>query len=363
MRTGNFTWDNQITQLLQTQYPIIQAPMFGVASPQMVAAAGEIGVLGTLPLGDLPASKCVELIRATKQLTPHPFAVNVFLNPLPERTAELEHQYARTKQFVEELAQKSNLTVNLASYDEVHYTDYRDQVDAIIAEGCTIVSFTFGVFDDPTIAKLKAHHIVLIGTCTSVEEAKVLEQKGIDLICVQGIEAGGHQGTFLSETLPKIGGLSLLAQVADAVQVPLIYAGGLYNAKTILAAKTLGAQGFAIGSLLMGSQESNLAEFEKEALRQAKASDLVLTKSFSGRYARGLNNTFTKQLDHTDYILPYPFQNKLTVELRRVAKQNEDPQFLSLWTGQSQGPYSGASIKTILTQLIHEVETHSPTTD
>ncbi|MGG5577973.1 NAD(P)H-dependent flavin oxidoreductase [Myroides sp. C15-4] len=362
MHTGNFTWDNRITQLLQTKYPIIQAPMFGVATPKMVAAAGEIGVLGTLPLGDLPASKCVELIRATKQLTSHPFAVNVFLNSLPERTAALERQYTRTKQFIEELAQKSNITVNLASYDDVHYTDYRDQVDAIIAEGCKIVSFTFGVFDDSTIAKLKANHIVLIGTCTSVEEAKVLEEKGIDLICVQGIEAGGHQGTFLSETLPKIGGLSLLAQVSDAVHTPLIYAGGLYNAKTILAAKTLGAQGFAIGSLLMGSQESNLAEFEKEALRQAKASDLVLTKSFSGRYARGLNNTFTKQLDHTHYILPYPFQNKLTLELRRVAKQNEDPQFLSLWTGQSQSSYSGASIKAILIQLIHEVETYNPPT-
>lgn len=363
MRTGNFTWDNKITQLLQTQYPIIQAPMFGVATPQMVAAAGAIGVLGTLPLGDLPASKCVELIRATKQLTSLPFAVNVFLNPLPERTAELEHQYTRTREFIEDLAEKSNLTVTLAPYDEVHYTDYRDQVDAIIAEGCKIVSFTFGVFDETTIAKLKDHQILLIGTCTSVEEAKVLEAKGIDLICVQGIEAGGHQGTFLSESLPKIGGLSLLAQVSDAVNVPLIYAGGLYNAKTILATKTLGAQGFAIGSLLMGSQESNLAEFEKEALRQAKAEDLVLTKSFSGRYARGLNNTFTKHLDHTDYILPYPFQNKLTIELRRVAKQNEDPQFLSLWTGQSRGSYSGASIKEILTQLIHEVETQASTID
>ncbi|WP_410877586.1 NAD(P)H-dependent flavin oxidoreductase [Myroides sp. DW712] len=356
MRIENFTWNNQITQHLHTQYPIIQAPMFGVVTPQMVAAAGEIGVLGTLPLGDLPPAICVKLIQTTKQLTNKPFAVNIFLNPLPERTEELKQRYARCKTYVEHLAKQYNLEVALAEYEEVHYTDYREQVDAIIAEGCKIVSFTFGVFDNATIAKMKQKDITLIGTCTSVAEAQALEEKGIDIICVQGIEAGGHQGTFLTETLPEIGGLSLLARVYEAVQVPLIYAGGLYNAKTVLAARTLGAQGFAFGSILMGSQESNLAEFEKEALRQAQESDLVLTKSFSGRYARGLRNTFTQQLDHSDYILPYPFQNKLTLELRKIAKQKENTAFLSLWTGQSRGPYSGASIKEILTHIIKEVE-------
>ena len=356
MSKDTFTWSNDVTALLHTPYPIIQAPMFGVATPKMVAAATEAGALGTLPLGDLPPAKCIELIRATKQLTDRPFAVNVFLNPLPQRTADLQKQYERTKEYIEDLALKSNLTVHLATYDQVVYTDYRDQVNAIIAEGCKIVSFTFGVFDEVTIAKLKQYGILLIGTCTSVAEAQILEEKGIDMICVQGIEAGGHQGTFLTERLPQIGGLSLLAKVKDAVQTPLIYAGGLYNASTILAAKTLGAQGFALGSLLMGSEESNLAEFEKEALRNAKEEDLVLTKSFSGRYARGLGNSFTKQLDHSDYILPYPFQNKLTVGLRIAARSNENLQFSSLWTGQSRGPYSGASTKVILSQLIQEVE-------
>lgn len=358
MSTNTFSWKNNITTLLSIPYPIIQAPMFGVATPQMVAAAGEIGVLGTLPLGDLPAVKCRELIQQTKQLTSHPFAVNVFLNPLPERTAELKNQYTRTKQYLEDFAKQANLDVQLADYDQVVYTDYRDQVDAIIAEGCQIVSFTFGVFDEATIAKLKQHGVILIGTATSVAEAQLLEQKGIDIICVQGIEAGGHQGTFLRETLPEIGGLSLLAKVYETVKTPLIYAGGLYNASTLLAVKTLGAQGFALGSLLMGSEESNLAEFEKEALRQATEDQLVLTKSFSGRYARGLRNTFTQKLDHSDYILPYPFQNKLTVGFRIAAKKKEDAQFLSLWTGQSRGPYPSASIKVILTQLIQDVEAY-----
>lgn len=359
MLKGPFTWKNQITQLLKTQYPIVQAPMFGVSTPQMVAAAANMNILGTLPLGDLPASKCIELIRKTKQLTEKPFAVNLFLHPLPERTPELKERYNRTKHYIEDLAKQSNLDVTLTDYDQIVFTDYRDQVEAIIAEGCNIVSFTFGVFDDDTIAFMKQKGILLIGTCTSVAEAKVLEEKGIDIICVQGFEAGGHQGTFLSQTLPKVGGFSLLPRVYDAVKVPIIYAGGLYNARTILAAKTLGAQGFVIGSLLMGSEESNLAEFEKEALRHNKADGrLVITKSFSGRYARGLNTLFSEQLDASDYILPYPLQNKLTSELRRVAKEAQNTEYLSLWTGQSLGPYHGASIKTILTKLIQEVETY-----
>src|SRR5204863_1320744 len=109
---------------------------------------------------------------------------------------------------------------------------------------------------------------------------------------------------------------------------PIIYAGGIYNAKTLLASKILGASGFQIGSLLLGSLESGLKDFEKERLRKVDEADIVLAKSFSGRFARGIKNTFINATEQTEFVLPYPYQNKLTNELRRVAKAGKNTNFL-----------------------------------
>lgn len=349
-------WTNDITRLLGIKYPIIQAPMFAVTTPEMVAAASQADALGSLALGDLPAEKCVEAIRATKKATNKPFAVNVFVNAIPEISGTLRTQYDSTKRFIEELAEQYHLEVVLPDIDEIKPTDYHDQIEAIISERCKIVSFTFGNLDASAIQKLKTNGIIVIGTCTSVEEAKTLEQAGIDLICVQGIEAGGHRGSFTDDNIPQIGGLSLLSQVHDSVNAPLIYAGGIYNAKTLLAAKTLGAKGFQIGSMLLGSVESALQEFEKQRLRNARESDIVLSKSFTGRYARGINNAFIKAVENTAHILPYPYQNKLTAGLRKAAKANGSADFVSIWAGQSINTYSGVSTTEIITELIKAVE-------
>jgi nitronate monooxygenase len=348
-------WKNEITKKLGTHYPIVQAPMFGVTTPEMVAAAAKAGCLGSLPLGDLTTEKCVELIRATKKISPTPFAVNLFVNLIPEITPDIRAKYIHAKSFIEKLADQHDLRVNLPNLDDLKLFTYHEQVDAIINEGCKIVSFTFGNLDNATIAKFKSNGITLIGTCTSAEEALTLEQSGIDIICVQGLEAGGHRGSFTND-IPKIGGFSLLSQVFDVVKVPLIYAGGIYNARTLLASKMLGAQGFQIGSLLLCSVESAFKEFEKQQLRNVGESDIVLTKSFSGRYARGIRNTFIHNIEDTDYILPYPLQNKLTGELRRIAKVNNNADFVSIWVGQSINKFSGESTTDILRKLISEVE-------
>ena len=235
-------------------------------------------------------------------------------------------------------------------------TDYKDQIAAIIASKCKIVSFTFGNLDSQSIALLKENGTVLIGTCTSLAEALLLEASGIDIICVQGLEAGGHRGSFQATVIPQIGGLSLLSQVYDHVNKPLIYAGGIYNARTLLAAQQLGAAGFQVGSLFLKSRESALLDFEKQHLSQVKESDIVLTRSFSGRFTRAITNTFIKTVDGTDYILPYPYQNKLTNALRRAAKAKGNTDFVGIWVGQSIHSYRDGSTGDILQELIREVE-------
>lgn len=345
-------WKNDITKKLDLEYPIVQAPMFGVGTPKMVAATSKMGGLGSLPLGDLPPERCVELICDTRKLTNKPFAVNIFVNEIPPLTEALRYRYNKARLFCEKTALDHGLKVKLPDIESFKLTNYKDQVDALISENCKIVSFTFGNLDAKSIKRFKQNNTTLIGTCTSVEEALILEQSGIDILCVQGFEAGGHRGSFDSDYIPRIGGFSLLPQVYDAVEKPIIYAGGIYNERTLLASRILGAQGFQIGSLLLCSRESALLDFEKRSLTNAREEQVVLTKSFSGRYARGLNNAFIRALDNSEYVLPYPYQNKLTGELRKQAKNSKNIDFVSIWTGNSLPSFSDATATEILLDLI-----------
>ncbi|WP_454046645.1 NAD(P)H-dependent flavin oxidoreductase [Chryseobacterium sp. Marseille-Q8038] len=349
-------WPDTISKKLGIQYPVIQAPMFGVSTVQMAVAAAKAGCLGSLALADLSADQSVELIRETKKLTDKPFAANIFVHHIPEVTDALKEKYGKTKLFIEQLAKENVIEVHLPDLEEISVNGYHEQVDAIIQENCKILSFTFGNLDDQSIQKLKENGVTLIGTCTSVRESLLLENSGIDIICVQGIEAGGHRGSFEAENIPQIGGLSLLSQIYEQVKVPLIYAGGIYGAKTLQAVKELGAQGFQVGNLLLASQESALQPFEKERLKKVREEEIVLTKSFSGRYARGVKNQFIETVENSEYILPYPYQNKLTNALRKEAKSLQNPEFVGIWVGQSIHPYSELSTEEILKKLIKECE-------
>ncbi|ROI01808.1 nitronate monooxygenase [Chryseobacterium sp. G0240] len=348
-------WPDTISKKLGIEYPIIQAPMFGMSTVQMVAAAAKAGCLGSLALADLSAEQSVELIRETRKLTDSPFAVNIFAHRIPEVTDGLREKFIKAKHFIEQLAKENNIEVILPDLEAIQTRSYHELIDPIIEEHCKILSFIFGSLDEQTIQKLKANDITLIGTCTSVEEALILEKSGVDIICVQGLEAGGHRGAFDADYIPQIGGLSLLSQVYDHVKVPLIYAGGIYNARMIHATKDLGAQGFQVGSLLLASAESALKPFEKERLKKVREEEIVLTRSFSGRYARGIKNKFIETIENSDYILPYPYQNKLTNALRRAAKALHNPEFVNIWVGQSIHHYSGLSTEDILKDLIREI--------
>ena len=243
--------NNTVTEKLKIQYPIIQAPMLGVSTPEMAATVSNLGGLGSLPVGGLSPEVTQQLIRKTKSLTDKPFAVNLFAHNLP---AYNEEDLEPMKGLLMQLAAERGYQINEADLTNFRFYTYHDQIDILIQENIPIVSFTFGCLDNKNIKLLKDNGCTLIGTATCLDEALILEANNIDMICLQGIEAGGHRGTFIENMpLPKISLSSLLTQVVNKVQVPVIAAGGITNAQTIHAAFNLGAIAIQVGTAFIGT--------------------------------------------------------------------------------------------------------------
>ena len=354
-------WQNRLTQLLGIQYPIIQAPMLGVTSPEMVAAIANLGGLGSLPVGGLSPEKTLELIKKTKTLTNRPFAVNLFVHDIPEIDISAAEKMTT---YLQRLSSEQHLDCASPSVESLKFHSYTEQIQVLLDEQIPIVSFTFGVLTDEIIAQFKARGVVLIGTATCVKEAVFLEQKGIDAITAQGIEAGGHRGTFLTSSnqpIPQVGSMSLIPQIVDHVAVPVLASGGIGDGRTIKAAFILGAEAVQIGSAFIASTESLAISAYKESLQGAQDTDSVLTRTFSGRWARGLDNQFMRkmsaEIERSGLAVPeYPIQNSLTTTLRGVAQKQNNAQFTNLWAGQSASQAQMKSSAFIFNDLIQQVE-------
>jgi nitronate monooxygenase len=323
------------SKLLQVDYPIIQAPMLGVTTPDMVAAIAHEGGLGSLPVGGLSPEKTLQLIKETKSKSSKSFSVNLFAH---EITASVDtDELNRMQDFLEKVCLEYNLPFERKEIADFKFYSYEDQIDILINENIPIVSFTFGAMKSDVINRFKRQGTVLIGTATDVAEAKLLADSGVDAIVAQGIEAGGHRGSFLPDRpLPQVGLMSLLPQIADTVSIPVIAAGGLFDNRTIEAAFTLGAAAVQLGSIFIASEESAASEAYKEAVLHSDETSTELTRAFSGRWARGIRNAFMERMKTSELSIPYyTYQNSLVAPLRAYAQTHNLSDLIALWAGQS----------------------------
>lgn len=348
-------WENELTRQLRITYPIIQAPMLGITTPEMVAAASNTGGLGSLPIGGLSPAKTTELILQTKALTNKPFAVNLFVHDLPSLYDN--EAYEAMQNYLEQYATQHGTTFTRQALQDIRFYHYLEQIEILIEHQIPIVSFTFGILNDDSIKKLKEAGIILIGTATSLEEAQLLEQKEIDYIAVQGIEAGGHRGSFLKGALPMIGLMPLLKQLKSVIQTPLIAAGAIADGESVKTALTQDAIAVQIGTLFIPAKESTAAPIYKESIQHAKDTDTELTQSFSGRWARGIKNTFMEDMIKSGLKIPaYPVQNTLTSSLRVYGQQQNNKNLISLWAGQASSKAKVGTTTEILLNLIKDTE-------
>jgi len=347
-------WQNSFTALTGIKHPIVQAPMLGVTSPEMVAAISNSGGLGSLPVGGLSPEKTLELIQKTKLLTSKPFAVNLFAHNI----GAINHNEANTMlDFLEKLGNDNNASFNRPDPSAFRFYSYKEQIDILINENIPIVSFTFGILSDDIIARFKNNGMILIGTATCVEEALLLKEKNIDAITAQGIEAGGHRGSFIKGNLPNVGVVALVPQIIERTGLPVLASGAINDGKTINAAFALGASAVQIGTAFISTGESLAITLYKKAVLNYSDTDTMLTRAFSGRWARGIRNTFMDEIEKSGLPVPdYPVQNSLTGSIRASAQKNDNNQMTNMWAGQSAPKIKLSSTTEIFNEMVAQVE-------
>ncbi|MFT3824905.1 MAG: nitronate monooxygenase [Chitinophagaceae bacterium] len=345
---------NSLTDLLRIRYPIIQAPMLGITTPQMAAAASNTGALGSLPLGGLAADTAKQLIQKTRSLTDKPFAVNLFVYDYPQ--AVDAGDFETMQQLLQQICNDHNIPYQPLSLEDLPFHSYKDLLQVIIEEKVPIVSFTFGIPTDQEIALMHQHGIILQGTATSEAEIRLLNKKDVDIIVLQGTEAGGHRGSFLQQDpLPQVPLLDLLKLASDVTNKPIVAAGGLYNKDTIRVAMQSGAQAVQLGTIFITSDESAAVPAYKEAVLNSNSEESMLTRTFTGRWARCIPNEFTRALETAGLAVPpYPVQNVLTTSLRNWAKEHNNEQFIFLLAGKNAAKAQLRSTAEIITSLVED---------
>ena len=242
--------ETPITTLLEIDYPIIQAGMAGgVTTPELVAEVSNAGGLGSLGAGYMKPEQMREAIQEVKRLTEKPFAVNIFIPELDQSSKEtIDKTNDQLKSYRRELGLNELESADRTSYS-VFQQQYTEKLQIVIEEKVPVCSFTFGLPSKEDVDLLKDKEVVLIGTATTVKEAMLNEENGMDLVVMQGMEAGGHRGTFAGAFhSSQIGLVSLIPQAVDHVDIPIIAAGGIMDGRGILSMLVLGAAGVQMGT-------------------------------------------------------------------------------------------------------------------
>ena len=311
--------------------PIVGAPMAGgPGSPALAAAVSNAGGLGFIAAGYLTADQFAEDIVAARAATTGPLGVNLFVpQPSVADFAQLDY-YAEE---LEDIADHYHVEVGYPQYGDDDGWERKLEVVADVRP--ELVSFTFGVPPPDVIRRLGALGLLVMVTVTSAYEAGVAVAAGADSLVVQGPDAGGHRGTFAPDMEPNTESLhQLLDRIGRAHDVPLIAAGGLGTAEDVDRVLRRGAVAAQVGTALLLSDEAGTSSTQRSAMKHPLFTHTTVTRAFSGRYARGLENEFIRLLDNVA-PLGYPEVNQMTLPIREAATEWEDPNAMALWAGTS----------------------------
>ena len=312
--------------------PIVGAPMAGgPGTPALAAAVSNAGGLGFIPAGHLSADRFADDIAAARAMTTGPLGVNIFV-PQPSVADWVALDYYADE--LENVAEHYQVQVGRPEFGD--NDDWERKLEVVADIRPELVSFTFGVPPPDVIRRLSALGLLVMVTVTSTYEAGVAVAAGADSLVVQGPDAGGHRGTFAPDMEP---GTESLHQLIDRIHrahrdIPIIAAGGLGTAEDVAGVLRRGAVAAQVGTALLLSDEAGTNKAHRTAMKNQLFAKTIVSRAFSGRYARGLENEFIRLLD-TVAPLGYPEVNQMTLPIREAAADWEDPNGMALWAGTS----------------------------
>ncbi|MBR0788937.1 nitronate monooxygenase [Bradyrhizobium manausense] len=326
--------DRRLIDLFKTEFPIVLAPMAGVMDAELVIAVAQGGGLGSLPSAMLSPEKAREQVNIIRQRVKAPVNMNFFCHTPVELTAEAEARWKqRLAGYYTEQGLDPSAPINAANRAPFD-ASFCEVVEELKPE---VVSFHFGLPEPALLKRVKATGCLVISSATTVKEAVWLEERGVDAVIAQGAEAGGHRAMFLTDKIAEQPGtFALVPQVADAVKVPVIAAGGIADGRGIAAAFALGASGVQIGSAYLRCPESKVSAGGRKALAEARDESTVITNVMTGRPARGIQNRLMREAGPVSPDAP-PFPHAATAlgPLKAAAEKQGRVDFTNLWAGQA----------------------------
>jgi nitronate monooxygenase len=328
--------DRRLLDLLNLEIPIIQAPMAGSDSVELARAISTTGALGSIACPLLSADDVREAVRRFRREMPRPLNLNFFCHTMEVPSSAVTNRW---KQFLRPHYERLGLDIESVPESRLRLP-FNEEMCAVVEEvRPEVVSFHFGLPDGSLVARIKGQGIKILSSATTVREAKWLASHGCDAIIAQGIEAGGHRGMFLETNIEsQIGLFALLPQVKDAVSVPVIAAGGIADARGVIAALALGASGVQLGTAYLFCPEAKVSPLYRRALEQAAEKGTALTNLFSGRPARGILNRYLEESGPMSDAAPsFPYAATLVAPLRAASERAGSLDYMQLWARQAVG--------------------------
>ncbi len=324
---------DSLTRLLGIETPIFLGPFGGLSSTALTAAVSEAGGLGSFGLYGYSAERIRETAALLREGTSRPFGLNIWL-PIGDEVAPGGVDLAPFLAALAPLYDAAGIAAPAPPAAFLPSVD--EQFAAVLDAAPAVLSVVFGVPTPDMMERARARGIRIIGTATTVAEARALDEAGVDAVVASGAEAGGHRVSFLDRAERSlVGTFALVPQVVDAVRAPVIAAGGIADRRGVAAAVALGASGVLVGSAFLRTRQSAATDAHRAALAAASDTTTVLTRAMSGRLARGIPNRAVRDIEASGLIAPFPAQNWLTGVFRAAARDDGD--LVSLWAGQSAG--------------------------
>ncbi len=315
--------------------PIVQAPMIVQKSLILLAAAvSNAGGLGSLGCAEMSLDKLDQSISEMREITDGPFNLNFFLHKSPIFDAFLDID---VKNLVAPFYEKLELDIpNKTDKSSLGIFD-NDVLSLLIQRRPAMVSFHFGCPPSDTVQALKSAKIVTAATATTVQEAITLQNAGLDIVVAQGWEAGGHRGSFQTNYEDTgIGTFALIPQIVDAVDIPVLAAGGIGDGRGIAAALALGAQGVWMGTAFLSCSETPITPIHRQALLNATDEDTHLSRAFSGRPCRAKKNTYSECMAKSrPRLQDFPLMYNYSGPLKKFGIANDDLDYQFLLYGQA----------------------------